>query len=64
MSALGTEGIFTVGVTLGTNWDVPGDLDKLMYNDNMKIKANRRERRSLYPKIEYMLNQYVKFSYS
>lgn len=57
MSALGTEGIFTVGVTLGTNWDVPVDLDKLLYNENMKIRANRRDRRALFPKIEFMLNQ-------
>ncbi|XKL62003.1 hypothetical protein PGB90_001836 [Kerria lacca] len=57
MSALGTEGIFTVGVTLGTNWDVPVDLDKLMYDEHKKIMANRRDRRSLYPKIEYILNQ-------
>lgn len=57
MSAIGTEGILTVGVTLGTNWDVPADLEKLIYDSTMKLKANRRERRSLYPKIEHILNQ-------
>lgn len=57
MSALGTDGIFTVGVTLGTNWDVPVDLEKLMYNEYMKIRANRRDRRTLYPKIEFILNK-------
>lgn len=57
MSAIGTEGIFTVGVTLGTNWDVPVDLDKFMFSEHQKIIANRRHRRSLYPKIEYALNQ-------
>lgn len=57
MSALGTDGIFTVGVTLGTNWDVPVDLEKLLYNELMKIRANRRDRRALYPKIKFLLNQ-------
>lgn len=57
MSAIGTEGIFTVGVTLGTNWDVPTDLDKLMFSEYQKVMANRRDRRSLYPRIEYALNQ-------
>ena len=57
MSAIGTEEIFTVGVTLGTNWDVPVDLEKLMFDEYMKIKANRRDRRSLYPKIEFMFNK-------
>ncbi|XP_065213429.1 uncharacterized protein LOC135840707 [Planococcus citri] len=57
MAALGTENMFTVGATLGTNWDVPVDLDKLIFDEKMKTKATRREKRSLYPRIEYMLNQ-------
>uniref|UniRef100_A0A8D9BEX0 Uncharacterized protein n=1 Tax=Cacopsylla melanoneura TaxID=428564 RepID=A0A8D9BEX0_9HEMI len=53
---VGTHGLFNFGITLGSNWELPEHVDKYKQPAAGHSRA-RKEKRSLYPKIESLLTR-------
>ncbi|XP_075210445.1 uncharacterized protein LOC142317781 [Lycorma delicatula] len=56
VAALGTENIFTIGITLGLAWEIPTDIRNVLKHKSPHA-IRRHDARKLYPSIEGFLQR-------